>query len=66
MNYFDSDLKAEALKLRCYVPPTFLDDETIPSPIFYTFYAFWMATDYGKLENGLKNTNTEAATRGVL
>ena len=40
MNYFDSDPKAEALKLRCYVPPTFLDDETIPSPIFYTFYAF--------------------------
>ena len=34
MNYYDSDLVAKALKLWCYIPPTFLDEATIPSTIF--------------------------------
>ena len=37
---YDSDREAEALKLRCYIPQTYLDDATIPSPMFYGFYAF--------------------------
>ena len=40
MNYYDSDLATEPLKLWYYVLLTFLDDTTIPSPIFYAFYAF--------------------------
>ena len=40
MNYYDSDLEAEALKLCCYIPQTFLHDSTNPSPMFYGFYAF--------------------------
>ena len=40
MNYYDSDLKAEALKLYCYMPQTFIADATNPSPMFYGFYAF--------------------------
>ena len=40
MNYYDSDLEAEALKLCCYVPQTFLDDVTNPSPMFYGFCVF--------------------------
>ena len=40
MNYYNSDLEAETLKQWYYVPPTFLDDATIPKPIFYAFYAF--------------------------
>ena len=38
MNYYDSDLEAEALNLWCYMPPKFLDGATIPSAIFYAFY----------------------------
>ena len=43
INYYDSDLEAEALKLYCYMPQTFLDDITNPSPMFYAFNAFWVA-----------------------
>ena len=38
MNYYDSDLEAEALKLTCYMPQTFIADTTNPSPMFYGFY----------------------------
>ena len=45
MNYYDSDLEAEALKLsnfvilsKCCMPQTFLDEATNPSPMFYGFY----------------------------
>ena len=40
MDYKDSDLEAETLKLWCYMPATFLDDATIPLPIFHAFYCF--------------------------
>ena len=40
MNYYDSDLEAETLKLRCSMPQTFIADATNPSPVFYGFYAF--------------------------
>ena len=40
MNYYDSDLNAETLKLWCYIPPTFLDDATIPASIIYFFFDF--------------------------
>ena len=40
MNYYDHNLEAEAPKLWWYMPPTFLEDATIPSTIFYAFYAF--------------------------
>ena len=30
MNYYDSDLEAEALKLCCVMPQTFLDNATNP------------------------------------
>ena len=39
MNYYNSDLEAEALKLCCDIPQTFLDDATNPSPMLYGFYA---------------------------
>ena len=49
MNYYDSDLKAEALKLYCYMPQTFIADATNLSPMFYGFYyAFLMAVDIRK------------------
>ena len=37
MNYYGSDLKVEAQKLWYYMPLTFLDNTTIPSPMFYAF-----------------------------
>ena len=40
MNSSDSDLKAEALKLYCYMPQTFIVNATNPPPMFYGFYAF--------------------------
>ena len=41
MNYYDSDLEAEVLKLYCYIcPQTFIAEATNPSPMFYGYYAF--------------------------
>ena len=40
MNYYGSDLEAEALKLCCYMPQTFPDNATNPSPMLFGFYAF--------------------------
>ena len=40
MNYYDSDLEAEVLKLYCYMPQIFIADATNPSPMFYGFYTF--------------------------
>ena len=40
MNYYDSDLEAEALKLYRYMLQTFIADAINPSPMFYEFYAF--------------------------
>ena len=52
MNYYDSDLEAEALKLYCYMPQTFIADTTNPSPMFYGFYAFkWQLTQKNRLAN---------------
>ena len=50
INNYVSDLGAEVLKLWCYVPPTFLDDATISSRMFYAFYAFKMAIDIKLLD----------------
>ena len=40
LNYCDSDVEAEAVKLCCYMPQTFLDDATNPSRMFCGFHAF--------------------------
>ena len=49
MNYYDSDLEAEALKLYCYMPQTFIADATNLSLMFYGFYyASLMAVDIRK------------------
>ena len=40
MNYYDSDLEAEARKLYCYMSQMCIADATNPSPMFYGFYAF--------------------------
>ena len=40
MNYYDSVLEAEALKLCYYMPQTFIADATNPLPMFYGFYFF--------------------------
>ena len=48
MNYSDSNLEAEARKLYCYMPQTFIADATNRSPMFYGFYAFYMAIDIRK------------------
>ena len=40
MNYYDSDLEAEALKLYCYMPQMFIADATNSSPMFYRFLCF--------------------------
>ena len=55
MNYYDSDVDAEALKLCFYMPQTFLDDTTNPSPMFYGFYTL-MTTG---IRNSLTNTNSQ-------
>ena len=40
MNYYDSYLEAQALKLWCYILPTFLDVATISTPIFMLLTLF--------------------------
>ena len=40
MNYYDSDLEAEALKRYYYMPQTFIADATNPSPMLYRFLCF--------------------------